>query len=149
MDYKNRHNVVEGCNWLMVAVALGWIVYMFAGLLSSSPSDSQTMWSPPRVVPQRALPSTPAWGQANRTSAGPNQDTSTWGQANRTSAEPNQDTSSRPSRITASNSEGSLTESAPPLDLDMLWGDGAPYAVAPEGRVDPISPVHPVLGPDF
>ncbi len=131
MDFRNRHNVVEGCNWLMVAVALGWIVYMFAGLFSS-PSDSQTLWSPPRVVVQRALPATSAWGQANRTSAGPNQNTS-----------------SRPSRITASNSEGSLTESAPPPDPDILWGDGAPYAVAPEGRVAPLSPIHPALGPDF
>lgn len=135
MDLRNRHTLVNGCNWLMVAVALGWIVYMFAGLFSS-PTDSQTLWSPPRVVVQRALPieasSAPAWGQATRASDGPNQDTA-----------------SRPSRITASRSEGSLTESAPTPDPELLWGDGAPYAVAPEGRVDPISPIHPALGPDF
>lgn len=135
MDLRNRHTLVNGCNWLMVAVAFGWLVYMFAGLFFS-PTDSQTIWSPPPVVVQRALPvqatAAPAWGQANRAT-------------NR----PNRDTTARPSRASGSNSQGSLTESAQPPDLESLWGDGAPYAAAPEGRVSPLSPVHPALGPDF
>ena len=135
MDLRNRHTLANGYNWLMVAVALGWIVYMFAGLFSS-PTDSQTLWSPPRVVVQRALPvqatSAPAWGPAHSSTDGFNRDTA-----------------SRPSRVAVSNSESSPTESAPPPDPELLWGDGAPYAVAPEGRVDPISPVHHALGPDF
>ena len=132
MDFKNRHNVVEGCNWLMVGVAMGWIAFIFAGLFSP-PSDSRTLWSPPAVV-QRTLPA--------KVEPPP-----TWSTGNRATRESNRATG--PVRTTAPNSGGSLKESALPPDLDTLWGDGAPYAVAPEGKVDPISPVHPALGPDF
>ena len=131
MDLRNRHTLVEGCNWLMVGVALGWIVYMFAGLFSS-PTDSQTIWSPTPVI-QRALPAKV-------------EPTPTWGPENRVTRESNQATG--PGRTAASNSGGSLTEAAPPPDPTTLWGD-APYVVAPEGKVPPITPVHPLLGPDF
>ena len=33
MDFRKRDRVVEGCNWLMVGVAAGWVVYTFAGSL--------------------------------------------------------------------------------------------------------------------
>ena len=131
MDLRNRHTLVKGCNWLMVAVALGWIVYMFAGLFSS-PTDSQTIWSPPSVV-QGALPAeaepTPTWGPGNRATGGFNRNTG-------------------PGRAAAPNSEGSLMESAPAPDPMSVWGD-APYAVAPTVPVPSITPVHPLLGPDF
>ena len=134
MDFRNRHKVVEGCNWLMVGVAVGWIAYVFAGLFSS-PSDSQTIWLPPPVV-QRVLPAeaapAPIWGPGDIAAMGSNRDTDS-GQG----------------RATAFSSDGSsLTASAPAPDPTANWGDG-PYAVAPEFTVPPITPVHPVLGPDF
>ena len=126
MDFRNRHKVVEGCNWLMVGVAVGWIAFIFTGLLSA-PSDSQTIWLPPPVV-QRGLPaeadSAPTWGPGNIEAQGSNQNTET-----------------------QSPAAGSAP-SAPAPDPMAAWGD-APYVVAPYGAVPSITPVNPLLGPDF
>ena len=45
MDFRKRDRVVEGCNWLMVGVAAGWVAYTLAGSLFS-PADSATGFIP-------------------------------------------------------------------------------------------------------
>ena len=51
MDFRKRDKMVEGCNWLMVGVAAGWVAYTFAGSFSS-PADSAVSLLPPTVVQQ-------------------------------------------------------------------------------------------------
>jgi len=127
MDFRHRHKVDQGCNWLTVSVAVGWIASISAGL-SSPPSDPQTLWLPPPVV-QRALPAdsepAPTWGPGATGAQGSNRNT---------------DSQSRAAASSAA--------SAPATDPTSVWGD-APYVVAPTGPVPPITPVHPLLGPDF
>ena len=55
MDIRKRDKAVQGCNWLMVVIAAGWVAYTFAGTFSS-PADSQVSLPPPAVVQQAPLP---------------------------------------------------------------------------------------------
>ncbi len=110
----------------MVGVAIGWIAYVFSGLLSS-PSDSQTIWQPSAAealaLPAEAAP-TPTWGPGDTAANGSHRSQG---------------------RAAASNSDASpLTASAPPPDPTPDWG-----GVPPGARIPPITPVHPLLGPDF
>ena len=120
----------------MVGVAVGWIAYIFAGLFSST-SGSQTVWLPPPVV-QRARPTqaapAPIWGPGDTTAKAPDRNT---------------DSSTSPARAVASNSDGPpLTASSPARDPSEFWGD-APYGVAPDYSIPPLTPVNPLVGPDF
>ena len=65
MDFRKRDRMVEGCNWLMVGIAAGWVAYTFAGSFFS-PADSQVSLMPPAVVQQAPLSNeaapVPVWG---------------------------------------------------------------------------------------
>ena len=135
MDFRKRDRVVEGINWLMVAVAAGWVAYTFAGSLSS-PAESQASLLPAAVVQQAPLPTevapVPVWGSADNTAQPPN------ARVNR---------AARPSRAPAASPSDRRPSTPPERDL-MVWED-APYVVAPEVPIDPLSTLPPGLGPDF
>ena len=139
MDFRKRDRVVKGCNWLMVGVAAGWVVYTFAGSLFS-PAGSQTVILPAvNVQPaplSTAVGPVPVWGSGDNTANPP---------------DPPIDRASRPSRVSAaSRSDRSpRVPSVPPeRDPTAVWGD-APYVVAPEVPIPPMSTLPPGVGPDF
>ena len=70
MDFRQRDRLVEGCNWLMVGVAAGWVAYTFAGSLFS-PADSQARLLPSAIVqsppPSTEMAPVPVWGTGNNT----------------------------------------------------------------------------------
>ncbi len=72
MDFRKRDRVVEGCNWLMVGIAAGWVAYAFAGSLSS-PADSQASLFPAEIVQPAPLPTemapVPVWGSGDNTAS--------------------------------------------------------------------------------
>ena len=78
MDFRKRDRAVEGCNWLMVGVAAGWVAYTFAGSFFS-PANSQVSLSPPAVVQQAPsateLAPVPVWGAETPTAQPSNQTT--------------------------------------------------------------------------
>ncbi len=134
MDFRKKDRIVEGCNWLMVGVAAGWVVYTFAGSLSS-PADSQTSILPSAIVvpapPPTGMAPVPVWGSGNNTVPPSN---------------PARDRASRPS---SAASRSDRRPSAPPeRDPTAVRGD-APYVVAPEVPIDPLSTLPPGVGPDF
>ena len=69
MDFRKRDRVVEGCNWLMVGVAAGWVAYAFAGPLFS-PADSATGLFPSAIVQPASLSTevapVPVWGSESK-----------------------------------------------------------------------------------
>ena len=137
MDFRKRDRMVEGCNWLMVGVAAGWVAYTFAGSLFS-PTDSQVSLFPPAMeravpLPQKVAP-IPVLGSGNNntTPSNPTLD--------RTSRAPRPSAASRPNRP-------ARRPSTTP-ERDPVWGN-APFGVAPEGPIDPLSTLPPGVGPDF
>jgi hypothetical protein len=118
MDFRKRDKLVEGCNWLMVGIAAGWVAYSLAGSLFS-PTGSQASSLPPEIVPPAPLPA--------QTAPVPIRESE-----DRTTARSN-----RPPR----------KPSALP-ERDPVWGE-APFGVAPEVPVDPLSTLPPGVGPDF
>ena len=139
MDFRKRDRLVEGCNWLMVGVAAGWVAYTFAGSFSS-PADSAVSLLPPTVVQQAPSPTELApvfvWGNGTNNA---NPSNPTLDRAARTP---------RPSAASLSN-QPARTPSAPPQrDPTAVWED-APYVVAPEIPIDPLSTLPPGVGPDF
>jgi len=135
MDFRKRDRVVEGCNWLMVGVAAGWVVYTFASSFSS-PADSQTSILPAVIVQPAPLHTevapVPVWGGEDNTANNP--------------SDPSIDRASRPSRASAA-SRSDRTPRAPsaPQERDptAVWGD-APYVPGPSLQTLP-----PGVGPDF
>ncbi len=121
-QFRNRHKLVEGCNWLMVGIAALWVASVFAGLLSS-PSDSQATWRPPPVV-QRALPAelapVPTWGPGDRAANGSNR-------------------SANSRQLGAASS--SAGESTPASEMFFIEG--------PEVPIPPLTPNPFGVGPDF
>ncbi len=124
-QFRNRHKVVEGCNWLMVGIAALWVASVFAGLLSS-PSDSQAIWRPPPVV-ERPLPaelaSVPTWGPAAGAANGSNRSAN-----------------SRPLGA-ASSSAAQEAPSTPGSEMFFIEGSEFP--------IPPLTPLPPGVGPDF
>jgi len=120
MDFRKRDRVVEGCNWLMVGIAAGWVAYTFAGTFSS-PADSQASLLLPAVVqpapsPTEVVPA-PIWGAETPTAK----------------ASP-QPTASRQNRAPRS-------ESRPDPRAD--------WVVAPEIAIPSMQTHPPGVGPDF
>ena len=129
MDFRKRDRVVEGCNWLMVGVAAGWVVYTFASSFSPA-ADSQTGILPAVIVQPAPLHTevapVPVWGGEDNTANNP--------------SDPSIHRASRPSRASAaSRSE---------RDPTAVWGD-APYVVAPEVPGPSSQTLPPGVGPDF
>ena len=112
--------MVEGCNWLMVGIAAGWVAYTFAGTFSS-PAESQVSLIPPTVVQQAPLPTeephVPIWGAETPTAK----------------ASP-QPTASRQNRAPRS-------QSRPDPRAD--------WVVAPEVAIPSMQTFPPGVGPDF
>jgi len=133
MDFRKRDRVVEGCNWLMVGVAAGWVAYIFAGSLFS-PAGSQASLLPAEIVQPAPLPTevapVPVWGSGDNTA---------------TASNPTRDRASRPS---SAASRSNRRPSAPPERDLSVWGD-APYVFAPEVPIPPLSTLPPGVGPDF
>jgi len=139
MDFRKRDRVVEGCNWLMVAVSAGWVLYALAGSFSS-PADSQASLLPAEIVQPAPLPTelapVPVWGSGDNTT---------------NPSDPAIDRASRPSRVSAaSRSDRSPRTPSAPQERDptAVWGD-APYVVAPEVPIPRLSTLPPGVGPDF
>ncbi len=136
MDFRKRDRVVEGCNWLMVGIAAGWVAYTFVGSLSS-PAGSQASLFPaeieqPAPLPTEAVPVS-VWGSGDNTAlSNPTLD--------RTARAP------RPSAASPSN-RPARTPSARPKS-NQAWVD-APHVVAPEVLTDTLSTLPPGVGPDF
>ncbi len=120
MDFRKRDRVVEGCNWLMVGIAAGWVAYTFAGSLFST-ADTQATLLPPVVVAPVPSPTelatVPIWG-AETTQAQPS----------------NQTTAPRQNRAPRSIL-------APDPREDWVY--------APEVPIPPLTPNPPGVGPDF
>jgi len=135
MDFRKRDRVVEGCNWLMVGIAAGWVAYTFAGSLFS-PADSQASLLPAEIVQPAPLPTemapVPVLGSGDTASSNPTLD--------RTARAP------RPSAASPSN-RPARTPSARPKS-NQAWDD-APHVVAPEVLTDTLSTLPPGVGPDF
>ena len=123
-QFRNRHKVVEGCNWLMVGIAALWVASVFAGLLSS-PSDSQAIWRPPPVV-QRALPAelepVPTWGPGDRAAKGSNR-------------------SANSRQLGAASGSAAQTPSTSGLEIFFIQG--------PEVPIPALTPLPLGVGPDF
>ena len=123
-QFRNRHKVVEGCNWLMVGISALWVASVSAGLISSS-SESQAIWLPPPVV-ERPLPaglaSVPTWGPGDRAANGPNR-------------------SANSRQLGAAPSSAAQTPSTPRSEMFFIEG--------PEVPIPPLTPLPPGVGPDF
>ncbi len=123
-QFRNRHKVVEGCNWLMVGIAALWVASVFAGLLSP-PSESQAIWLPPPVV-ERPLPaelaSVPTWGPGEGATNGSNRNTA-----------------SLP--LGAASSSAAQTPSTPASEMFFIQGSEFP--------IPALTPLPPGVGPDF
>ncbi len=120
--------MVEGCNWLMVGIAAGWLAYVLASSFSS-PANSQAIWLPPPVVQPVALPVEAAVGPIGEPL---NIDSRTSGQ----------DTDSRQGRA-ANPSSGASTTSSSDERPPKFW------VQAPEVPIPPLTPMPPGVGPDF
>ena len=120
MDFRKRDRVVEGCNWLMVGIAAGWVAYTFAGSLFS-PTDSQASLPPPAVVQQTPSPNevapVPIWGTET--------------------------TKVQPSNQTAAPRRNRAPLPMPTPDPREDW------VYAPEVPIPPLSTLPPGVGPDF
>ena len=130
MDFRKRDRVVEGCNWLMVGVAAGWVAYAFAGSLFS-PADSATGLFPSAIVQPASLSTevapVPVWGSESN-SANP--------------SNPALDRAVKPSRAsTTSRSERPPRRPSPPPERNP-WGD-APYVVGARSPHSPINTTPP------
>ena len=120
MDFRKRDRMVEGCNWLMVGIAAGWVAYTFAGSFFS-PDDSQASLIPPTVVQQAPLPTeeppVPVWGAGTPTSE------------------------------TSAQTTAPLRSSAPrPMPTSDPRAD---WVVAPEVAIPSMQTFPPGVGPDF
>ncbi len=120
MDFRKRDRMVEGCNWLMVGIAAGWVAYTFAGSFFS-PAESQVSLPPPAVVQQAPSPTdvapVPVWGAETPTAQLSNQTTA-----------PRQNRAPR-------------SESRPDPRAD--------WVVAPEVGIPSMQTFPPGVGPDF
>ncbi len=123
-QFRNRHKVVEGCNWLMVGIAALWVASVFAGLISP-PSESQAIWLPPPVV-ERPLPA----------ELGP---VPTWGPGDRADIGSNRSASSR--QLGAASSSAAQTQSTPGSEMFFIQGSEFP--------IPALTPLPPGVGPDF
>ncbi len=123
-QFRNRHKVVEGCNWLMVGIAALWVASVFAGLLSS-PSESQAIWLPPPVV-QRPLPAelapAPTWGPGAGAANGSKRSTNS-------------------RQLGAASSSAAQTPSTPATEMFFIEGAEVP--------IPSLTPLPPGVGPDF
>ena len=120
MDFRKRDRMVEGCNWLMVGIAAGWVAYTLAGSFSS-PADTQAALLPPAVVEPAPLPAqeapVPIWGAETPTANTPDQTTA-----------PRQNRAPR-----------SISRPDPRAD----------WVVAPEVGIPSMQTFPPGVGPDF
>lgn len=137
MDFRKRDRMVEGCNWLMVGVAAGWVAYTFAGSFSS-PAGSQASLLPAEIVqpaplPMQAVP-VPVWGSGDSTASPSN---------------PALDRAARPSRASSAASRSDRPPPAPQERGPARFRDGAPHVFAPEVPIPPLSTLPPGVGPDF
>ncbi len=132
MDFRKKDRVVEGCNWLMVGIGAGWVVYTFAGSLFS-PAGSQASLLPTEIVQPAPLP----------TEVGP---VPVWGSNANPSSNPTLDRAALPFRA----SSGASRSNPPPQTRPPLpaWLD-APRVEAPEVHIPPLSTLPPGVGPDF
>ena len=120
MDIRKRDRVVQGCNWLMVVIAAGWVAYTFAGSFFS-PADSQVRLPLPAVVLQAPLPAEVAPVPIR-------------GAETPTAKTPDQTTAPRQSRAPRS-----MSTPDPKAD----------WVVAPEVAIPSMQTLPPGVGPDF
>lgn len=139
MDFRKRDRVVEWCNWLMVGVAAGWVIYTFGSSFSPTADAQrdilQTVSAPSAPLDAATAP-VPVWGSGDNA-------------ANPPDSAP--DRISRPSRASATSRSDRPTQTpSTPQERDptSVWGD-APYVVAPEVPIPPLSTLPPGVGPEF